>query len=145
MFGRGFGRHWSGRVRKGSELAMGRLTNSVVTQLPESTPVLKVSNFWYGSIRKEQTSRICSQRRCGCISIFWEPCPGYGLTTDTSSPTHFFPAFLPSQARVLLGLVPRTCKCLGWIRMLFLCKNTRHFRNRKSLSGPTYLPFWGLS
>lgn len=45
--------------------------------------------------------------------------------------------FLPTTTGVLLGLAQRTCKCLGWIRMLFLCKNTRHFRNRKSLSGPT--------
>lgn len=35
------------------------------------------------------------------------------VTMDTSSPTHFFPAFLPPQARVLVGLALRTCKCLG--------------------------------
>lgn len=53
--------------------------------------------------------------------------------------------FLTTKPRVLSGLVPRSCKCLGWIRMLFLCKNTRHFRNRKSLSGPTNWPFLVLS
>lgn len=61
----------------------------------------------------------------------------------SSPPTSFLPSYHqnPGYFQVLCpGLASAR-----WIGMLFLCQNTRHFRGRKSLSVPTYLPFLGLS
>lgn len=59
--------------------------------------------------------------------------------------THFFPAFLPLKTQGTSRSCAQDLPVPRGIGMLFLCQNTRHFRNRKSLSGPTYLPFLGLS